>query len=74
MTSRSCVGAAAGVRLPQALAEVNRPPFESAHATAAAILSPISSMLAFVVLVIAVCQGNPRTFEVIRKTRETTTS
>ena len=46
--------------------------FRLLHATAAAILSPISSMLAFIVLVIAVFQGNPRTFEVIRKTRETT--
>lgn len=42
------------------------------HATIAALLSPVSSMLAFIVLVIAVFQGNPRTFEVIRKTRETT--
>jgi glycosyl transferase family 2 len=42
------------------------------HATVAALLSPISSMLAFIVLVIAVFQGNPRTFEVIRKTRKTT--
>jgi len=42
------------------------------HATAAAIMSPISSMLAFIVVVIAVCRGNPRTFEVIRKTREDT--
>lgn len=42
------------------------------HATIAALLSPVSSMLAFVVLVITVIQGNPRTFEVIRKTRETT--
>ena len=42
------------------------------HATVAALLSPISSMLAFIVLVITVLQGNPRTFEVIRKTRETT--
>jgi hypothetical protein len=40
------------------------------HATAAALLSPVSSMLAFVVLVIAVWQGNPRTFQMIRKTRE----
>jgi len=40
------------------------------HATAAALLSPISSILAFVTLVIAVGQGNPRTFEVIAKTRE----
>ena len=38
----------------------------------AALLSPISSVLAFIVLVITVIQGNPRTFEVIRKTRETT--
>jgi Glycosyl transferase family group 2 len=42
------------------------------HATIAALLSPVSSMLAFIVLVITVLQGNPHTFEVIRKTRETT--
>lgn len=42
------------------------------HATIAALLSPISSVLAFIVLVITVMQGNPRTFEVIRKTREAT--
>ena len=42
------------------------------HAMIAALLSPVSSMLAFVVLVITVMQGNPRTFEVIRKTREAT--
>jgi hypothetical protein len=42
------------------------------HATAAALLAPVTSTLAFLVLVIAVLQGNPRTFEVIRKTRETT--
>ena len=42
------------------------------HATIAALLSPVSSMLAFIVLVITVIQGNPHTFEVIRKTRETT--
>jgi Glycosyl transferase family group 2 len=41
------------------------------HATIAALLSPVSSILAFLVLVITVIQGNPRTFEVIRKTRET---
>jgi Glycosyl transferase family group 2 len=42
------------------------------HAAIAALLSPVSSMLAFIVLVITVIQGNPRTFEVIRKTREMT--
>jgi hypothetical protein len=42
------------------------------HAMIAVLLSPVSSMLAFVVLVITVMQGNPRTFEVIRKTREAT--
>jgi hypothetical protein len=42
------------------------------HATIATLLSPLSSVLAFLVLVINVTQGNPRTFEVIRKTRETT--
>lgn len=40
------------------------------HATLAALLAPLTSTLAFVVLVAAVFQGNPRTFEVIRKTRE----
>lgn len=44
------------------------------HATAAALMSPISSMLPFIILVIAVFRGNPRTFEVIRKTREDDTS
>ena len=42
------------------------------HATIAALLSPVSSILAFVVLVITVAQEKPRTFEVIRKTREKT--
>jgi hypothetical protein len=42
------------------------------HAMAAAVLSPVSSMLAFAVLVIAVFRGNPRTFEVIRKTKDET--
>lgn len=42
------------------------------HATFAALLAPVTSTLAFVVLVFTVFQGKPRTFEVIRKTRETT--
>jgi Glycosyl transferase family group 2 len=42
------------------------------HAAIAALLSPVSSVLAFLVLVVTIVQGNPRTFEVIRKTRETT--
>lgn len=39
-------------------------------AATAVVMSPVSSMLAIFVLLISLFQGNPRTFEVIRKTRE----
>jgi hypothetical protein len=32
-------------------------------------MSPVSSLLAIMVLVVSLIHGNPRTFEVIRKTR-----
>jgi hypothetical protein len=38
-------------------------------AAAAVVMSPVSSMLAIMVLVVSLIHGNPRTFEVIRKTR-----
>jgi Glycosyl transferase family group 2 len=38
-------------------------------ALGAVLMAPVSSMMTIVVIVVALAQGNPRTFEVIRKTR-----
>jgi hypothetical protein len=39
------------------------------NALAAVVMSPVSSLLSVVVIAVALYQGNPRTFETIRKTR-----
>lgn len=38
-------------------------------AVGAVLMAPVSSMMTLVVIIVALIQGNPRTFEVIRKTR-----
>jgi hypothetical protein len=40
-------------------------------ALGAVVMAPISSIMTLVVIVVSLIQGNPRTFQVIRKTRET---